>query len=258
MVSLKDYPAAHPKILIVGPPGSGKTCLATTLGPKALVLDLNNGLTSARLMKDRWTDARLQCEVLQCWGPGGPAAMWGRVTGYINSYLTKPARPALVIDGLSDLAEASFGSVMANAGKVTDTNPKPATQAEWGVAINQMMALVCKLRSMTELVVMIGHTKTVEIDGVTKEVLGVFGNSLPKSITAAFDEMWYTKASGVGATRKYSIQSLSTSNVECKTRLQLPDGCDVNIGMEGLLEKVGFKWPVAAPAPVPAPVEAKK
>ena len=59
MTSLKDFEPGSLKILLLGPSGSGKTCLATTLGERAVVLDLNNGLASAKLFQDKWLPRRL-------------------------------------------------------------------------------------------------------------------------------------------------------------------------------------------------------
>ena len=247
MVMLKDAELGSLKVLLIGASGSGKTCLATTLGERALVLDLNNGLASAKLLKDRWTEQRGKCEVLQCWGPGGPSAMWQRTVGYINTFATKPSRPALVIDGLSDLAEASLGHVLQSAGKwdLGATTLKGATQPEWGIAIAQVERLLWTLRSIEALVLLVGHTKLAERDGQMREVLGVYGQNLGGAITKAFDEVWYQKVEGAGSARKYVVQTLSSAGVECKTRRQLPERSDVSVGMDGLLEMIQWKWPNA-------------
>jgi len=242
MTTLKDYEPGSVKVMLLGPSGSGKTCLATTLGKRAVVLDLNNGLASAKTFKDKWTNDRALCEVKKCWGEGGPEAMWRRTVGYVRSFIASPQRPALVIDGLSDLLEASLGAVLTMSGKWVDTNPKNSTQAEWGQAISQIERLLWKIKSSSTMVVFIAHTKLIEKDGLQKEVLGCYGTTLPGKITAMFDEVWYTKVSGFGNKRSWSLQSQSSAGVECKTRRQLPEGTDMNLGMDKLLELVDWKW----------------
>jgi SpoVK/Ycf46/Vps4 family AAA+-type ATPase len=44
MAKLKDLKFQHPKILLWGRPGCGKTALALTLGTRAQVLDCDEGL----------------------------------------------------------------------------------------------------------------------------------------------------------------------------------------------------------------------
>lgn len=240
MVLLRDTPTQGSKILLMGPSGSGKTCLATTLGARATVLDLNNGLASAKTLRDKWQESRLQCDVKVCWGPGGPSAMWNRVKGYVDTFVRAPERAALVIDSLSDLLECALGSTLDASGKWKDA--KPATQAEWGVAIGLVERMLWDIRSSSRLVVVTAHTQWVEQDGVMREVLACFGKALPGKIQAAFDEVWYTKVTGSGASTKRTIQSQSTGGVHCKTRLQLPDGTSTDGGMEGLLSAIGWRW----------------
>ena len=252
---LKDAVLSPPKILLLGAPGTGKTVLATTLGHRAVVLDLNNGMASARMHKDKWTVERGECEIKKCWGEGGPEAMWKRAVGYVDSYFNAPERPALVVDGLSDLLESSLGNVLSFKGKWTDTNPPKAGWDEWGTAIAQIKRVMWKLRLMQNVVVVVGHTYLADVPVAgeklaasekerppLKEVISCYGKSLPGDVLAGFDEVWFTRVKGFGSTRKWMLQSVSNAGAECKSRRCLEDGSDMNLGMEGLLAKVGWKW----------------
>ena len=245
MTTLGDMDVGSLKVLLMGPSGSGKTCLATTLGARATVLDLNNGLASAKMLKDKWTEKRQEVEVKKCWGDGGPEMMWKRTVGYIDSFAKDAKGHALIIDGLSDLTEASLGIVLSMSDKWTVTSPPSTTIAEWGTAIAQLKRLLWKIKSVPSLVVLIGHTQLVEKNKQQKEVLACFGKGLPGDITAAFDEVWYTNATGYGDKRRWELQTLSTGGVECKTRRQLPDSSSMDIGMDGLLRLVKWEWPGA-------------
>ena len=240
MVLLKDYEAGAMKVLLLGPSGSGKTCLALTLGERAVVLDLNNGLVAPKTFKDRFFKERQEVDVKRCWGPGGPSAMWGKTKGFVTSFVAKPPRGALVIDGLSDLLEASLGDVLAKSGKWDAA--QSATQSEWGVAISQVERLLWKVKSVNAVVVVVAHTKFVERNKVMKEVLACFGTTLPGKIMALFDEAWYTRVTGFGDKRKWVLQSQSSAEVECKTRRQLPERSEMNLGLPRLMKMVGWKW----------------
>ena len=247
MTTLGSYNPGNLKVLLLGPSGSGKTCLATSLGARAVVLDANAGLASAQSLQDAFHDQRQLCEVKQCWGPGGPGVMWKKLVGYINSYAQTPPvdRPALVIDSLSDLAEASLGSVLQLKNKWDETDPPNTTMGEWGTAISQVQRILWTLKSIPALVVVCGHTKLIEQDGVSKEALSIYGKALPGQIAATFDEIWYLKTSGYGDKRKRFIQSQSTGGIECKTRRQLPESSDLSLGLEGLLGLIGWKFPAS-------------
>ena len=159
MTTLKEFEPGAPKVLLIGASGSGKTCLAATLGARATILDLNNGLASAKFLQDKWTAERQKCEVKDCWSAGTPDSMWKKAASYVTAFGTTPEREALVIDGLSDLAEASLGCVMGPKWNLETI--KGATQAEWGVAIAQLERLLWKMRGMKTPLVLIGHTKRV-------------------------------------------------------------------------------------------------
>lgn len=244
MTTLGDYTAGAPKILLIGPSGSGKTCLATTLGARATVIDLNNGLISAKLLKDKWHDARAKCEVKPCWGGASPLVIWNKAVSYITGEVKSPTREALVIDGLSDLAEVSLGSVLMPAGKweVGSGALKNITMAEWGVAIAQLERLLWNLRALSVPLVLIGHTKTTEQDGTEREAVACYGKELPRKFAAAFDEVWYAKVEGWGEKRQWVVQTVSSSGVICKSRRQLPDKTLMDVGMEKMMEMIGWKW----------------
>lgn len=239
---LRDYEPGWPKVLLIGPAGSGKTLLATTLGPRALVLDLNNGLASAKTFQDKFTAQRLLCEVKPVWDAVEPDAIWTRTVRYVQDFCKQPTHKALVVDSLSDLTDAALGAVLKAGGKWSEDKSGKTTQADWGTAITQVERLLYRLRSIGAVLVMTAHTKTKVIDGDEVETIGVYGSNLPKSIEKMFDEVWYTKVVGYGEKRRFLLQTITTGGVRCKTRRQLPDGSDMNEGMDALLKKIGWEW----------------
>ena len=245
-MNLADYDPGSLKVLLLGPSGSGKTTLACTLGPHATVLDINNGLASAKYLKDAHTSARLQIDVRCCWDVGSrergdygrPDLVWNETVKQIKEYMRKPWRDVLVIDGLTDLTNAALGAVLVRAGKWAEVISP--SQPEWGAAIAQVQRLWYGLMMLKNPVVVVAHTKLVEVDGISKEVLACYGTSLPKDILKGVDEVWYMKVRGMGEKRTYTVQSMSTGGVECKTRRQLRDGMNANVGMVALMKSVGW------------------
>ena len=246
MTTLADYKAGHPKILLLGRVGSGKSLLATTLGKRCLVLDMNNGLVSAQRYKDKFSAQRLECEVKNCWDAGKPDAMWARCVAYIQSFCAKPSHEALVIDGLTDLAMAALGSQLQGSGKWDESSIASIAQKDWGNGIMLLQRVMYRLRSVPAVVVLIAHTKLVSVgkppDTVDQERISVYGKNLGNDIMSLFDEVWYTNVTGGGTNRKFQLQTVTSSGVQCKTRRQLPNNTDMNIGLPKLLESIGHEW----------------
>ena len=245
---LGEYTASYPKIILAGRTGSGKTLLATTLGARSLVLDLNNGLSSAARFKDAHTATRAQCDVKCCWDAGKPDAVWKRTLSYIQEFERKPMHEALVIDGLSDLAEAAMGSILIGGGKWSEDNASKQTQADWGAAIGLMTRLMYRIKVIKAVVILVAHVRDDELKGKNVERLAVYGKgTLAPLIEGIFDEVWYTNVTGLGDKRKFELQTVSTYTTQCKTRRQLPDGTNMNVGMGKILEMIGWVGvPVAA------------
>ena len=241
-MKLRDYTPGCPKVILLGPPGSGKTLLATTLGHRAKVLDINNGLASAKLFKDKFTAERQECEVVNCWDSGSPDTVWARTVKEIRNFTDKPSHPALIIDGLTDLAEAALGNVLLGAGKWGEESASSVEQREWGQAIMMMQRLMYRIKSCQAVVVLVAHTATAGAVKREFERLSVYGRNLRPAIAGLFDETWYQKVSGFGTKKTFTLQAVTSGTVECKTRRQLPDGSDVNLGMVKLLELTGFTF----------------
>jgi len=250
---LGEYTASYPKIILAGRTGSGKTLLATTLGARSLVLDLNNGLSSAARFKDQHTATRSQCDVKCCWDAGKPDAVWKRTLSYIQEFERKPTHEALVIDGLSDLAEAAMGSILIGGGKWSEDDASKQTQADWGAAIGLMTRLMYRIKVIKAVVIMVAHVRDDELKGKNVERLAVYGKgTLAPLIEGIFDEVWYTNVTGLGDKRKFELQTVSTYTTQCKTRRQLPDGTSMNVGMGKILEMIGWSGvPVTAVPPAP-------
>ena len=239
---LSEYTASYPKIILAGRTGSGKTLLATTLGARSLVLDLNNGLSSAVRFRDVHTATRGQCDVKCCWDAGKPDAVWKRVLGYVTDFENKPSHEALVIDGLSDLAEAALGAILIGGGKWDEASATKQTQADWGAAIGLMTRLMYRIKTIKAIVVMVAHVRDDELKGKNVERLAVYGKgTLAPLIEGVFDEVWYANVTGLGDKRKFELQTVSSGTTQCKTRRQLPDGTDMNLGLGKILEMIG--WP---------------
>lgn len=249
-MKISDLPIPPPKVLVYGPPGSGKTALCGTLGARSQCIDLNQGLSTCKLLKDKFTLDRNAVDVVQFLETErykGKASVFDKTKKYVKDVVDqchKGTYPfdALWLDGLTDLAEASLFQVLSN-------NGTPFAQPEiqhWGLAFIEIKLVVSLLKALPIPVFLIAHDQRDTIgSALTKRdviELAVQGKNLPAQIAAAMDEMWYMHAVPAGAgTFKYAIQTKANGLVPAKSRLQLPDMLDTKDGMWAILAQAGYK-----------------
>lgn len=249
-MKISDLPRKAPKILLYGPAGRGKTALALTLGARAQVLDLDDGLMTAMTLQDQWTQARQSVDAEQFLEDiPTQARAFQRVKAHIlkTSNEIRAGRwpyQALIIDSLTALSEFAVRSVMGASGKLGEA---PQIQ-HWGAAFIEIENVMIMLRSMPIPVILVAHDQTKNIDGVDMTEIAVPGRNLPAKITRFFDEVFYMKVRPMGGGKsQYLLQTRSTGSITCRSRGNIPDGFDTAVGMEGILKHLGYEFPKEVP-----------
>lgn len=150
-----------------------------------------------------------------------------------------------------------MGSILIGGGKWSEEDASKQTQADWGSAIGLMTRLMYRIKVIKAVVVMVAHVRDDELKGKNVERLAVYGKgTLAPLIEGIFDEVWYTNVTGLGDKRKFELQTVSTYTTQCKTRRQLPDGTNMNLGMGKILEMIGWAGQASTPAAIaPAPTK---
>lgn len=236
-----------PKILLFGQAGTWKSTFSTTWGSKSQVLDLDKGLKSALMVKDKWTEERHKIDVVPCYSinPTSPSAFETAKRAIfkisqdcaINVYPFK----ILIIDSLTALGEESLRMILRNGGKI-DASGKilEITQREWGLAINELENLLTVLRSLPIVVIVIAHELVQDVDQVTRIKAWALGSKLPDKLPTYFDEVWYARVTGQGDQAKGILQTRATSNVLARSRGCLKDMWEMNQGLEATLKEIGY------------------
>ena len=146
----------------------------------------------------------------------------------------------MILDSLTTLGEASLRSVLGNAGHLEQ---HPQIQ-EWSIAMSEVERCLVYLRGLPTCVVVIAHQDMTPprtmLDGtvVEKDVqVWAIGNKLGPKIPAYFDEVWYMKPKLASQGKvEYKIQTKHSGRVLARSRYNLPDGIDANLGMVEILK----------------------
>lgn len=243
--------ARPPNILLYGPVGCGKTALALTLGERAQIADMDDGLKTGLSLKDSMYNMRTQVDVRQFLETNLPKTAVA-FRGFKSFVYGLPADiqakrwpfQALIIDSLTTWADAATKYIMSNGGRIDDA---PEIQ-HWGLSFNEITNVLGVIRTLPVPVILIAHEQVKSIgkglNAEEKLEIAVSGKNLPSKITRYFDEVWYMKAKPAGAGKmQYVVQTVSDDKKIARSRGCLPDNTDTSCGMWELLKRVGYVPP---------------
>lgn len=238
-----------PKILLYGDMGTWKTSLALTLGDRASVLDLDDGLMTGVRLEDKWSSARRSVDVKQFLEPepNKRATVFQAAKQYIYS-LADQVRAgkwpfdAFIVDSLSSYAESAVAQVMYNSGMVGQA---PQLQ-HWGLAFSEIKNVIAVLRPLPIVVVLIAHeqVKTIGKGAQQEDKLEIAlpGKNLASQIARYFDEVWYSRVRPLGANKfEQVLQTYTDGKIPCRSRACIPNYTNTECGMWELIKRCGYE-----------------
>jgi hypothetical protein len=255
-VKLTDLPAIPPKGLFYGAVGSGKTALVTTLGKILEVIDLNNGLRTCLTLADQFTEQRKAIEVHQILDSRPNETKFGTLKVKLMDVANRCQAKtypylALAIDGLTDMYQMAMRYVLVNSGKGDPMNGAPSKAVEiqhFGMAFNEITQIMVMLKSLPIAVFMIAHDQKDFVgEGADRKMfteIGIQGKNMPALVASFFDEVWYTKTEiGAGNRISYKIQTMQSPLIIARTRYNIRDNTDQNLGLRAILASAGYRFP---------------
>lgn len=208
------------KLLIIGTPGSGKTCFASSFPTPIKYIDFDNKVDSAALFHkgDKERLDNIDVEVID---PKSSISVYQQFQAIMKTF--DPTKyKTLVIDSLSALSTSMLKEILDTnpgiAGVVTKQGKMPS-QPHYGVLLRAFTELIPNLLSLPVNVIMCGHLDTYK-DKETGTIIrspmldGSFSDKLPQY----FKECWYAHVDDKG---KFLAQTRADSKFAC-LRSQIP------------------------------------
>jgi archaellum biogenesis ATPase FlaH len=245
MTTLRDMEILHPKILIYGAAGTGKTALALTAGDVMQIMDLDNGLMTGKTLLDEFQENRLSVDVIPDLLESDPT----KGTGFLKaktalykivSECKKGSYPfkVLGVDSLTSLADGAMRWVQGNANHI---GKNPQLQ-EYGLAFNEIENFLMMLKSLPIMVVVTAHQHEIEVDSNVQIRVAVPGRKLPGKICGWFDEVWRLRIQNLqGGKTGFVIQTKGTASTLARSRFNLGDKLDASMGLRSILKTAGYE-----------------
>ena len=246
MPILADMKILHPKILLYGGAGTGKTALTLTLGENLQIMDLDNGLMTGLTLKDEHYEKRIKVNVvsglLETDPKRGVAFMKAKNHLYaVAEACTKGTYSfgALAVDSLTSLVDSAMRMIQGNSSHI-GSNPQ---LQEYGLAFQEIENFLTIMKSLPIVVIVIAHQHEFEVDNKTNIRVAIPGRKLPGKVCSWFDEVWRMTVQNMPQDKTaHIIQTKATASTLARSRFNIPDKTDAKLGLTTILKGAGYDF----------------
>jgi len=202
-MKLTDLPPSSKTILVIGPPGVGKTSLLMEVFSSGLaIMDCDNNITGAtpyikRLHKGILPDVEYFCPTIDAKNAPIPRGLRYKATAdKLNEWIKNPSIKVIALDTLTSLVEFAMDEVRRQQGRkiadgIKDFIDDAFREQDWGAFKFLIKHLVITLKASGKTIVFCGHISVWEdkLTEIPQEFIAVPG-SLKTEIASLFSEVW--------------------------------------------------------------------
>lgn len=205
-------------LIIVGAPGTGKTCLAAKF-PRPYYLDCDNNLNSVRSV---FPSSKFLYDTIDVDDNGAQVAeekRWVRLLDCTTTAAKSPDVETIILDSLTKASDYLVSFILDKE------KPKDGTMRiqDWGTFKVLMTRYLTKLRTTGKMIVVIAHEKydKDEMSGVLQFKVTVPGQ-LGDHIGALFTDMWRCECKEAKPGEySYFVRTKPTARISLKTSMPI-------------------------------------
>ena len=184
----KYRPSSALGLLLVGPPGAGKSCGAIQAMPRPFICDADNNLRGPKNLLDKINPGKkffystIDEECLD------PNKRWEYACAECEKALKDKEVGSIIIDSLSKISDYLLDHITFTQGRDRDSEKDGLRQSDWGIYKRTLPHFITTLRSWKKPVVVIAHEEYVK-DEVSQRM--IFRINIPGSNAYDFAK-WFT------------------------------------------------------------------
>lgn len=206
-------PAANLAILLVGPPKSGKTCIAAAF-PNPFFLDIDLNLDSAvRILGNKqFKYSQPPLDYVPGQSPNGARSVYDYAMQELGAAAKDPWVQTIIIDGLTKLSDFAVEHILGDVSRMENKKVEAMRIQDYGRFMSLYQRLITFLRSTGKIVVCTAH-QTVskdELTGANQYALAMPGQ-LKDTFGGFFTDVWGSSATPAAQGKtKFEIRTRPT------------------------------------------------